>query len=384
MRLKEEYLLEKFKMKNPFLTYGYVGPEYFCDRESETKRLTSLLVNGNHVALMSPRRMGKTGLIRHCFAQKELQEDYYLFVVDIYATKSLAELTYELGRAILSVLKSKERKVWERFLQVVSSFRTGITLDAFGMPSWNLEIGDIQTPKISLEEIFSYLSTADKPCIVAIDEFQSIANYPEQNVEALLRTHIQGCNNARFVFSGSKRHMMGEMFSSPARPFYQSSSTMSLKPIPLEAYSEFIIHHFEDGGFKITYDAIQYLYEKFDGTTWYIQKVCNELYAMAELGVPINVEDVNRAIYHAVEEKDDTYQDLMARLTSKQKTLLLALAHAGKGSQPTSGAFIKKYHLSSTSAVQRSLSALQEKEIVTNDNGEYFIYDYFLFFWLNR
>ena len=73
-------------MKNPFLTYGYNGPEYFCDRVEETKRLTSLLMNGNHVALMSPRRMGKTGLIRHCFAQQELQKDYYLFLVDILGT----------------------------------------------------------------------------------------------------------------------------------------------------------------------------------------------------------------------------------------------------------------------------------------------------------
>ena len=99
-------LIKRSKMiKNPFLTYGYNGPDFFCDRVEETKRLTSLLVNGNHVALMSPRRMGKTGLLRHCFAQQKLQNDYYLFIVDIYATKSLSELIYELGRAILSVLK---------------------------------------------------------------------------------------------------------------------------------------------------------------------------------------------------------------------------------------------------------------------------------------
>ena len=232
-------------IKNPFLTYGYNGPEYFCDRVMETKRLTSLLVNGNHVALISPRRMGKTGLIRHCFAQKELQEHYYLFIVDIYATKSLAEFTYSLGRTILSALKSKERKAWERFIQIVGSPRTGITLDALGQPSWNLEIGDIQSPKVSLDEIFRYLNSADKPCLVAIDEFQTIMDYPEQNVEALLRTYIQDCNNAWFVFSGSKRHMMGEMFSSPARPFYQSASTMSLKAIPFDAYLEFISHHFQ-------------------------------------------------------------------------------------------------------------------------------------------
>ena len=371
-------------IKNPFLTYGYNGPEYFCDREVETKRLTSLLTNGNHVALISPRRMGKTGLIRHCFAQQELQKDYYLFVVDIYATKSLAELSYELGKSILSVLKSKERKAWERFIQIVGSLRTGITLDAMGLPSWNLEIGDIQTPKISLEEIFQYLSSADKPCIVAIDEFQTIMDYPDQNVEALLRTHIQKCNNAWFVFSGSKRHMMGEMFSSPARPFYQSASVISLKPIAFNAYAEFIMHHFELGNFYIDIEAIKYIYDKFEGTTWYIQKICNEVYALADPNQVCGIKEVESAINIAVEEKDDTYQDLLARLPAKQKALLIALAHSGRDVQPTSGAFIKKYHLTSASAVQRSLSALQEKDIITNSNGRYYIYDYFLSFWLNK
>jgi len=371
-------------MKNPFLTYGYNGPEYFCDRVEETKRLTSLLVNGNHVALMSPRRMGKTGLIRHCFAQKELQTDYYLFIVDIYATKSISEFIYELGREILTVLKSKERKAWERFIQVVGSLRTGITLDAMGQPSWNLEIGDIETPKISLEEIFHYLSVADKPCIVAIDVFQAIMDYPEQNTEALLRTYIQKCNNAWFVFSGSKRHMMGEMFSSPSRPFYQSASTLSLKPIPLEAYADFIIHHFQQGGKTISPEAIQYIYEKFEGTTWYIQKICNELYPMTEAGHPCGIGEVDDAINYAIDEKDDTYQDLLARLTAKQKALLLALARSGKDIKPTSGEFVKKYHLTSASAVQRSLSALQEKDIVTSNNGQYYIYDYFLHLWLNK
>ena len=371
-------------MKNPFLTYGYNGPEYFCDRADETKRLNSLLVNGNHVALMSPRRMGKTGLIRHCFAQQELQQNHYLFIVDIYATKSLAELTYELGRTILSVLKSKERKAWERFIQIVGSLRTGITLDALGQPSWNLEIGDIQSPNVSLDEIFQYLGAADKPCIVAIDEFQTITGYPEHNVEALLRTYIQRCNNAWFVFSGSKRHMMGEMFSSPSRPFYQSASNMSLKPIPIEAYSAFITFHFEKGGFHIEPEAIRYIYEKFEGTTWYIQKICNELYAMAEAEISIGIKEVDMAINCAVEEKDDIYQDLIARLPSTQKTLLIALAHSGRDIKPTSGAFIKKYHLTSASAVQRSLSALQEKDIITNNDGQYYIYDYFLYYWLNK
>ena len=371
-------------MKNPFLTYGYNGPEYFCDREEETKRLTLLLTNGNHVALISPRRMGKTGLIRHCFSQEQLQNNYYLFLVDVYATKSLSELTYELGRVILSVLKSKGRKAWERFLKVVVSLRTGITFDAFGQPSWNLEIGSIESPQVTLEEIFRYLNLADKPCLVAIDEFQAIMDYPEKNVEALLRTYIQGCNNAWFVFSGSKRHMMGEMFSSPARPFYQSASIISLKPISLDSYSLFITRHFENKGLTIKPETIKYIYERFEGTTWYIQKICNELYAMCDSASTCDITSVEDAITAAVEEKDDIYQDLMARLPSRQKNLLMALVHSDRDVQPTSGAFIKKFNLTSASAVQRSLSALQDKDIITCNDGKYSVYDYFLYYWLNN
>lgn len=371
-------------IKNPFLTYGYNGPEYFCDRVDETRRLTSLLENGNHVALISPRRMGKTGLLKHCFAQEQMRSQYYMFIVDIYATKSLAEFTYELGRTILSVLKSKERRAWERFLQVAASFRTGITLDAQGQPSWNLEVGDIKTPKVTLDEIFNYLENADKPCLVAIDEFQSIVDYTEKNVEALLRTHIQNCNNAWFVFSGSKRRMMGEMFSSPARPFYQSATTMSLKPIPMQAYTAFISQHFEANGYRIDPEAIEYLYNKFEGVTWYIQKICNEVFANAVPDSPCCAADIDAAIELAVDEKDDTYQDLMSRLTTKQKALLTALGHSPKNIQPTSSEFIRKFHLTSASAVQRGLSSLLDKDIITNENGTYYIYDYFLYHWLQR
>ena len=105
---------------------------------------------------------------------------------------------------------------------------------------------------------------------------------------------------------------------------------------------------------------------------------------MAEPGIPCGIKDVDEAICNAVEEKGETYQDLMTRLSARQKALLLALAHSERNVQPTSGNFIKKYHLTSASTVQRSLSALQEKDIVTNSNGQYFIYDYFLYYWLNK
>ena len=219
-------------MINPFITKGYAGPAYFCDRSKETKDVVQLMTNGNNLALISPRRLGKTDLIHHCFSQPEIKGRYYTFVIDIYATNSLHDFVSVFGKAILDELKTRGRKVWERFVSALGSLHQQISFDINGNPVWGLGIGHIENPAITLDEIFSYLKNADKPCLVAIDEFQQITQYPDgQNVEAALRTHIQRCLNATFIFAGSKRHMMGEIFTSPSRPFYQSVITMGLSPI---------------------------------------------------------------------------------------------------------------------------------------------------------
>ena len=208
-------------MKNPFVTKGYVGPEYFCDRVKETKKIVELTTNGNNMALISPRRVGKTDLIRHCLHQPEIKKDYYTFHIDIYATTSLRDFVNVFGKAILDELKPQGKAVWESFLGALRSLRSEITYDINNFPTWSLGLGDIEYPATTLDEIFEYLNKADKHCIVAIDEFQQIINYnDEPNIEATLRTYIQKCVNATFIFSGSKRHLMGEIFTSPSRPFY--------------------------------------------------------------------------------------------------------------------------------------------------------------------
>lgn len=125
---------------------------------------------------------------------------------------------------------------------------------------------------------FAYLSQADKPCLIAIDEFQTIAGYPEKTVEATLRKRIQNCHNANFIFSGSKRHMMALMFTSRSRPFYHSSSIMGLEAINEQTYLEFANHHLSKINKEISAEAFSYLYHRFDGITWYIQYVLNMLY----------------------------------------------------------------------------------------------------------
>ena len=93
-------------MKNPFVTNGYVSPEYFCDREKETAKIVSLLTNENNIALISPRRLGKTDLLRHCFGQPEIKEHYHTFIIDIYATSSVRDFVNVFGKAVLEDRKS--------------------------------------------------------------------------------------------------------------------------------------------------------------------------------------------------------------------------------------------------------------------------------------
>ena len=152
----------------------------------------------------------------------------------------MRDLVNKLGKAILEELKPHGRKVWELFVNAISSLKAGISYDISGTPSWSISLGDITNPTISLDEIFNYLQKADRPCLVAIDEFQQIGKYDEDTIEATLRTYVQYCSNAHFIFAGSQRHLMGSIFTSPSRPFYQSVTIMNLPPIPKDKYRELL------------------------------------------------------------------------------------------------------------------------------------------------
>lgn len=372
-------------MKNPFVTKGYAGPEYFCDRVQETVDLVKLLTNDNNMALISPRRLGKTDLIHHCFAQPEIKEKYYTFIIDIYATSSLADFVSLLGQAILDELKPRGRKTWEKFVGTLKSIQQQISFDMNGNPVWGVGLGAYTNPAITLDEIFVYLKTADKPCLVAIDEFQKITEYPDgQNVEAALRTHIQRCPNATFLFAGSKRHLMGEIFLSPSRPFYQSVITMGLSPIPIEKYKEFACAQFEKCGKSIQPDVVNIVYQRFDGITSYLQRLMNVLFLNTAQGETCSKDMIDVAINYILDLYTEYYDTLLAQMSEKQRNVFLAIACERRVKSVSGGAFVRKYHLQSPSSVMSALRGLLDKDLITQENGEYFVYDLFFQLWIER
>ncbi len=370
------------KQANPFVIEGYVSPEYFCDRKAETTVLMQHIINGRNVALIAPRRMGKSGLIQNCFHQKPISDAYYLFYVDIYETKNLSEFVYELGKCVLNTLKPFGRKVWEGFINVLQSLRTAVTFDINGNPEWSVSLGDIVQPDMLLDEIFDYLAKASRPCLIAIDEFQVIASYPEKTVEAALRKRIQNCHNARFIYSGSKRHMMAEMFASSARPFYNSCSIMGLEPIDREIYFNFAKEKLRLTNKDITQEAFWHLYDEFGGVTWYIQYVLNMLYALPYVSA-LTAKDIDETVGLIISQQNFAYKALIYQLPTKQKQLLLAIARENKITGIMSKDFLRRHSLTA-SMVQGALKGLLDRDFITFDNGVYQLSDTFLMKWLQR
>lgn len=368
---------------NPFTVGKYLSDKYFCDRNEETEFLRKQLRNGRDVALISPRRIGKSGLIQHFFNQSDIKTDYYVFFIDIYATTSLAEFVYTLGKEIYAQLKPQSTVWKEKFFQVISSFRVGFKLDTMtGAPSFDLGLGDIQVPQTTLDEIFAYIEEADKPCIIAIDEFQQIGAYAEHNVEALLRTKIQRCHKAQFIFSGSKRHVMSNMFNSPSKPFYQSAISMGLEPIPLSIYTEFVVSLFKEWDKNVESEVIESVWKRYDGYTWFVQMMMNELFALTATNGTCKTDMVPVARHNIVMAQESSYKDLLSNLPPKQKMVLQAIAKEGTACNITSAKFIKKYNLNSASSVQAAVKSLLKNDLLTQTDNGYRVYDFFLSEWL--
>lgn len=371
-------------MRNPFVTNGYAGAEYFCDRVEETEDLRTLLTNEHNVALISPRRLGKTELISHIFDCEEFKESYYCFLVDIYASKNLSDFVNILGKSVLDTLKPKGRAAWEKFLGAISSIRPEISFDINGQPSWSVGLGEIRNPAATLDEIFSYLQSADRPCIVAIDEFQQITKYGDTTIEAAIRTYVQQTTNAHFIFSGSHRHLMDGIFTSPSRPFYQGVTIMNLKPLSLEKYTEFAIEKFSERGRSIDPEVVEILYSRFDAVTSYIHRVLNVLFSRTDAGERCSTGMIDEAIDFIVRLSSDTYESLLYQMPVKQRDVFLAIASERNAREISGSRFVKKYGLLSSSSVSSAVKGLLDKDFITNDLGAYSVYDKFFLLWLEN
>ncbi len=371
------------KTVNPFPIIEYISPEYFCDRENELKQLIDSIDNQRNITIISRRRLGKTALIKHCFYHLRKREDLSLHYFDIYATRNLNEFINLLASALIGYFESKPEKIVSILIKLLGQFRPKLSFDELsGLPSVELSLQTETETEQSLAVIFEYLSKQKQRIVIAIDEFQQITNYPEKNVEALLRTHIQMNNNVTMIYSGSNRRMLVSLFSDYARPFYQSTGFLFLDKIDPELYKSFIAQHFTKAGLKISDDALKLVLEWTIGYTYFVQEICNRLFSS---GFPaIDTSEVKQLILQILEERTPLYQIYQNILTASQYSLLKAIAIEISIEKPNSSEFLTNHKLGAASSVKRSLEALETKDLILFENNNYSLTDVFLMRWLQR
>ena len=365
---------------NPFILEPFRSKEYFCDREQETEEIIRNIANGRNTTLISPRRLGKTGLIFRVFEEiKERALPYETIYADISDTISLEDFIKVLSDAVVAKLNKQQRIA--AFFKSLKSVRPLLGLDPMtGSPQVSFTFSDENQKQSTLIDVLAYLENYPQKIVVAIDEFQQIREYDGINMEAVLRKNIQHLHNVRFIYCGSKKHTMTDMFTNAKKPFYESTSFCYLTKLPVSVYAPFIREKFEKAGKTIDNDSIDYILEWTRVHTYYTQRLCNEVFAQSDGNVDNTV--VQKAIQTILESERERFLELRRLITRSQWKMLAAIAKEGSVTQITASAFLAKYGITSGPTAIRNVQALIDKELVlaTTDEGgtSYSVYNVFL------
>lgn len=251
----------------------------------------------------------------------------------------------------------------------------------YDVPTVSIDIQP-QTSSVSLKEIMEYMRSSQHECFVAIDEFQQILEYPDKGTEALLRSVVQFAPNVHFVFAGSKQHLMSDIFSSPRRPFYQSTARMGLEPLKESVYYEFANKLMSESGKLFPESIFHDIYSFTHGYTYYIQDIMNRLYSVSDK--EITTLSLIKIYDEIKEEGEIVYKDYCDILAKGQLKLLRAIAKEDTVAKPFESYFMRSHNLTALSSVKLALNALVKNGIVAKSPEGYYIYDRYLSLWLSN
>lgn len=374
-------------MENPFVIKSYESKELFCDREEELELMLRNCINRSDTTLISQRRMGKTGLILRMFDElRDVRPDIHTIYVDIFASRNIDDFIKLMSEATMKSFQPKT-SLGEKFLTFIKSFRPQLSFDNItGEPQLQIAYQTAHEKEYTLRGLFDFLDGQGEPMVIAIDEFQQIRDYPEQNMEALLRTYIQQTHNLTFIFCGSKKHMMADIFANERKPFFNSTTFVSLSKIGEEPYSCFIRRLFNERQRSITDEALQFILDWTQRHTYYTQQLCHTVFANGSEAVTI--DEVKKACEQLMKQGEAVYLQYRQMLTNKQWDYLIAIAKEGSVQQITSSSFLKTHKIGTPSVSRRLADALCEKGLLNDDvtvNGTtYTLSDVFLSHWLER
>lgn len=372
-------------MKKAFVYGVAVEGENFTDRVEETKRLKRDFENGQNVVLISPRRMGKTSLVRRVISQVDTRKVAIVYL-DIYDCRTEYDFYNKLVTATLRQTSGKG----ELMLRNIKEFLTRLTPKiSFGVDPANemsVSLG-IAPEDYSPEEILQLpeklAQKMGKHIVVCIDEFQQIGYFPGTlEVQKRVRGVWQLQQNVSYCLFGSKKHMLTNLFQNKRMPFYQFGDTRFLQPIALEDWIPFIRQKFEESGLTIDDEQIARICETVEFQSSYVQQLAWNVMLCTE-GRTVDEAAMAEAVADLIDQNSTLFLQQTEGLSSYQINFLKALA-AGESDDFTSAAILKKYSLGSKSNISRLQDTLIKKELIEKTGRKVIIADPVFRLWMLR
>jgi hypothetical protein len=374
---------------NPFV-YGEVVPDVaFVDRETELDRLTRDLLAGQKIFLISPRRYGKSSLVRQALRAAE-HGGALTVEVTVSSYSSYVAFLEGYARGLLGVeTRLDKARAWMR--DMLGSVRPELRMEpddrggsqlAVSFPSARSE-RDISR---LAQEVFALpgriAEARRRRLAVALDEFQAIGSFDGGNVEHALRAAVQHQRQVGYVFSGSEPSLMERMLGR-SRPFYKAGPVMRLQKIPADRFADFIDARFRATRLRPAEGLGAAVVELAGNLPYDVQRLAHEVWDDAQGGKTVGLDDLHQTLKRLLGEHKAIFEATWQRLTLAQRAALRA-AVLEEGRELLSGDVRARYRLGGASTVQASLSALVREDVLAREGTQYVVVDSLLREWVAR
>lgn len=371
-------------MDKPFVYGMSVEGNNFTDRVKETARLKKDFKHGVNVILVSPRRMGKTSLVKKVCSEVS-SSSLSVVMMDVYDCRSEYDFYNRFAESLMKQTASKAEQALENVKKFLVRISPKISFSPEPSSSFSLSLGI--TPKdYSPEEILNLPEAIAKAkgfhLVICIDEFQQIGEFPDSlSVQKRLRGVWQHQQHVSYCLFGSKKHLMTHLFQSVNMPFYQFGEVHELGPIPTEDWISFIQSRFSDNHQTISADLARKICETVENYSSYVQQLAWNV--MAEADDVVTEADFNRGVEALLAQNSNFFEVQIRGLSSYQMNFIRAVCsgiQSGFGSKKV----IERFSMGTKSNSIKIRTALMDRELIEEDGDKVFITDCVFVIWFRR
>ena len=355
-------------MENKSFLFGTaVGGYNFIGREAEIKRLMANFTEGINTILISPRRIGKTSLVKKVKQLLESNEDVIIVYLDMFACKTEYEFYNALSAAVLKQTASHAEKWMEYAKDFIVRLTPKLSFSPEANSDFSISLGitaKTHTPEQILGLAEEIARKRGKRIVVCIDEFQQIGELPDSlTVQKRLRSVWQHQQLTSYCLFGSKKHLMSNIFQRRNMPFYQFGDMIFLDKIPTEQWVDYIVEHFQDRNRDISRELAQQSCEIVENYSSYVQQLAWLLFSLLNEGETATLEKLNRAVNDLLNANEALFMQQIEPLSAYQLNFLRAIADGHKrgfGEMEIR----EEYNLGSPSNITRLKSSLIKRDLI--------------------